>query len=77
MMPIARPLAALALVAACLPALAAPRALVPEKSRIEFAVTQMGVEVTGQFRRFDAQIALDAADPATASAQVTVDIASL
>jgi polyisoprenoid-binding protein YceI len=73
----ARPLAALALAAACLPALAAPRDLVAEKSRIDFAVKQMGVEVSGQFRRFDAQIVLDAADAAASSANVTVDIASL
>jgi polyisoprenoid-binding protein YceI len=77
MIAFARPLAAIALAAACLPVLAAPRVLVPEKSRIEFAVKQMGVEVSGQFKRFDAQIVLDSADAAASSANVTVDIASL
>lgn len=72
-----RSLAVVALALAWLPALAAPRDLVLEKSRIEFAVKQMGVEVSGQFRRFDAQIVLDAADPSASSANVTVDIASL
>ncbi len=74
---LARPLAALVLAAACLPALAAPRAVLVDKSRIDFAVKQMGVEVSGQFRRFDAQIDLDTADPAAAAASVSVDIASI
>jgi polyisoprenoid-binding protein YceI len=72
-----RPLAVAGLVVACLPALAAPRDLVAEKSRIEFAVKQMGVEVSGQFRRFEAQVVLDAANPSASSANVTADIASL
>jgi polyisoprenoid-binding protein YceI len=57
--------------------LAAPRTLDRQNSRIEFAVKQMGVEVSGRFERFDAQIDLDSSDPAASSATVTVDIASL
>lgn len=72
-----RPLAAVLLAAACLPAFAAPRTLLAEQSRIEFAVKQMGVEVSGAFTRFDAQIDLVADDPAASAATVTVDIGSL
>ncbi len=72
-----RPLAVALLCAASLPAPAAPRALVPAKSEITFSVKQMGVEVSGKFQRFDARVELDDAKPESATAEVTVDIASL
>ena len=77
MISVVRRLAVAVLAVTCLPALAAPRELVMEKSRIEFAVKQMGVEVSGQFKRFDARIVLDPADAGASSASVIVDIASL
>ncbi len=59
------------------PAAAANRTLVPAKSEISFSVKQMGVAVSGQFKRYSAQIDLDAAKPKASSAEVTVEIASL
>lgn len=72
-----RAVAAVSLAAMSLSAIAAPRTLDARKSRIEFAVKQMGVEVSGRFQRFDAQIDLDSADPAASTATVTVDVGSL
>ncbi|MES0875233.1 YceI family protein [Sinimarinibacterium thermocellulolyticum] len=67
-----------ALLAVCsLGAWSAPRALLADGSRIEFSVKQMGVAVSGQFRRFDAKIDLIADDVSASSATVTVDISSL
>lgn len=51
--------------------------LVPEKSEIGFTVTQMGVGVSGHFRRFTADVILDAAKPESGHAEIVVDIASL
>jgi polyisoprenoid-binding protein YceI len=58
-------------------ALAAPRPLVAAKSRIDFSVKEMGVTVSGQFRKFDATIDLDPVKPENSKADVTVDIGSL
>ncbi|MGH8444448.1 MAG: YceI family protein, partial [Solimonas sp.] len=58
-------------------AAAAPRPLLAAKSRIDFSVKEMGVTVSGQFRKFDAVIDLDPAKPEASKAEVTVDIASL
>lgn len=77
MKPLVQMLAASLIAATSLSALAAPRTLVAEKSDISFAVKQMGVEVSGRFQRFDAQIDLDSADLTASSAIVTVDISSL
>lgn len=68
------PLAALLLPASLL---AAPRALVPERSEIAFSVKQMGVPVSGRFTRFEATVDLDLATPETGRATLAVDIASL
>ncbi|SFF24849.1 Polyisoprenoid-binding protein YceI [Fontimonas thermophila] len=70
-------IAALLLAGVLLPAIAAPRTLIREKSYIEFTVRQMGVPVSGRFTRFDAHITLDPAHPQTAAAQIQVDVASL
>lgn len=56
---------------------AAPRPLLAANSRIEFSIKEMGVTVSGQFRRFTAAVDLDPAKPETSSAQISVDIASL
>src|SRR5437773_2574192 len=56
---------------------AAPRDVIPSKSEITFAVTEMGVNVQGKFSTFDAKVNLDPAKPETSSAEVTVEIASL
>lgn len=66
-----------ALLLASSAAFAAPRPLIADKSRIEFSVKQMGVAVSGQFKRFTATIDLDPAKPEASSAEVTVDTASL
>lgn len=60
-----------------LPAQAAPRTLLREGSEIAFRVTQMGVDVSGRFARFDARVDWVADDPAKSSAEVSVDIGSL
>jgi polyisoprenoid-binding protein YceI len=51
--------------------------LVPEQSRIGFVSRQMGVPVSGGFRRFDGRVAFDPARPETASARIEVDLASI
>lgn len=72
--------ASLALAAALLgaPAHAVEYAQVrPAASAIDFTYRQMGVEMKGGFARFDAKIAFDPAQPAKASAQVNVHVASI
>ncbi len=59
------------------PALATERPMVADKSEIAFTVTQMGVGVSGHFKRFEAKIALDPARPEAGTAEIRVDIASL
>ncbi len=56
---------------------AAPRTLLPDESAIEFSVKEMGVAVSGRFKRFDAAIDIDAARPEKSSATVRVDVGSL
>ncbi|SER01612.1 Polyisoprenoid-binding protein YceI [Solimonas aquatica] len=56
---------------------AAPRPLLPAQSRIEFAIKQMGVTVSGRFKQFEVQLDFDAAKPAATRALVTVQIASI
>jgi polyisoprenoid-binding protein YceI len=46
------------------------------KSTITATSKQMNVPVEGQFRKFSAQVAFDAAKPAAGSAQLTVDVGS-
>lgn len=59
------------------PAGAAERPLLKDKSEISFTVTQMGVGVSGSFKRFNARVNLDPAKPETSSADLEVDIASI
>jgi polyisoprenoid-binding protein YceI len=58
-------------------ALAAPRPLAREGSQIGFTVKQMGVPVSGEFRRFDAAIDFDATSPEKSSASIRIEIGSL
>ncbi len=51
--------------------------LIPEKSQIIFVSKQMGVAVTGEFKKFSADIALDPQNLARAQAKIYVDIASI
>ena len=51
--------------------------LVPERSKVGFAYTQMGVSMEGSFKAFDAQLAFDTAKPAAARATLSVDLASI
>ena len=71
-------LLSLALVAASLSPLAvqAQQAIVPAQSEVAFTSRQMGVPVEGQFRRFDAQIKFDPAQPAQSRIAFTVDTGS-
>lgn len=47
------------------------------KSSLAFTYTQMGVAAEGQFRRFPAQLRFDPAQPASASATLEIDLASI
>src|ERR1035437_9481741 len=58
-------------------AFASPRALVPEEGQIEFIVKEMGVPVSGKFKRFEAAIDIDAIKPEKSSASMRIDIGSL
>lgn len=49
----------------------------PAKSEIRFVSTQMNVPVEGRFRRFNGKIDFDPAKPATARAEVEVDLNSI
>ena len=70
------------LVATCLvftsiTAFATPRTLLPEESQIEFSVKEMGVPVSGKFKRFEAAIEIDPVEPKKSSANVRIDMGSL
>ncbi len=72
-------LAALALASPLLLASAsafAQQKLVPEQSEIVFVSRQMGVPVEGRFKKFEAQVAFDPAQPATSKIAFTVDTGS-
>jgi polyisoprenoid-binding protein YceI len=49
----------------------------PDKSRLAFTFKEMGVAIKGGFSRFTAQLHFDPAKPATASATIDVDLASV
>lgn len=55
----------------------AQQALVAAQSEIRFTSRQMGVPVEGRFKRFDAQIAFDPAQPAAAKIAMEVDLTSV
>jgi polyisoprenoid-binding protein YceI len=70
------------LVASCfvfisITAFAMPRNLLPEESQIEFSVKEMGVPVSGKFKRFEAAIEIDPVKPEKSSANMRIDIGSL
>jgi polyisoprenoid-binding protein YceI len=70
------------LVAACLACsssttFATPRTLVPNEGQIEFIVKEMGVPVSGKFKRFEAAIDIDPVNPEKSSANIRIDISSL
>jgi len=56
---------------------AAERTLIPAQSEIGFSVKQMGVAVSGVFRRYAARIDLDEKQPEKSSAHLEIDTASL
>lgn len=63
------------LAVAALPA-AAQQKLLPAQSELGFVVKQMGVPVSGHFKKFDAQVSFDAAKLAQAKVVFTVDMGS-
>jgi polyisoprenoid-binding protein YceI len=56
---------------------AAPRGLILDQSQIDFTVKEMGVPVTGKFKRFEAVLDIDTAKPEKSSAAIRIDIGSL
>jgi hypothetical protein len=52
------------------------QALVPAQSAVNFEAKQMGVPLKGHFKKFDAQIAFDAAKPESSKIHFTVDTGS-
>ncbi len=56
---------------------AAPRSLILDQSQVEFTVKEMGVPVTGKFKRFDAALDIDPVKPEKSSAAIRIDIGSL
>jgi polyisoprenoid-binding protein YceI len=65
------------LVCAPVVALATPRTLIPGEGQIEFIVKEMGVPVSGTFKRFEAAIDIDPVKPENSSANMRIDIGSL
>lgn len=67
------------LLAALLPAAGAAeyRTVLPAQSGIGFVFTQMGVNVSGRFKKFSARLQFDPARPALGQAAIDVDLASV
>jgi polyisoprenoid-binding protein YceI len=63
-------------IAAVLPALASPWAVVPTESKIAFSGEHAGTKFKGTFEKWDAVIAFDPANLAASKATVTVQLAS-
>jgi polyisoprenoid-binding protein YceI len=55
---------------------AAQQKLLPAQSELAFSAKQMGVPMTGYFKKFDAQVSFDAAKLATSKVAFTVDMGS-
>ena len=53
------------------------QAVQPDKSSVTFAYKQMGVGMSGRFRKFAAQLQFDPAKPEQAKANVDIDLASV
>ena len=47
------------------------------KSGVTFAYKQMGVGMSGRFRKFDAHVAFDPARPTAATTQISIDLPSI
>ncbi|MFA7281203.1 MAG: YceI family protein [Sterolibacterium sp.] len=58
-------------------AIATPRVLLPNQSEIQFTVKEMGVPVSGRFRRFEALVDIDDAKPERSKAELRIEIRSL
>jgi len=58
-------------------AAATPRTLLPAESKIEFIVKEMGVPVSGEFRRFTSDIDIDSAKPEKSHANLSIEVGSL
>jgi polyisoprenoid-binding protein YceI len=69
-------LSTLALAAAFAAPACAQQKLVAAQSEIAFTSKQMGVPVDGKFRKFDAQVAFDPKQPASAKISFTIDVGS-
>lgn len=65
------------LVSASFNAAATPRTLLPAESKIEFTVKEMGVPVSGEFKRFKGDIDIDPATPEKSSASLNIEVGSL
>src|SRR5450759_3582252 len=70
-------LVATCLVISSITAFASPRTLIPEDGQIEFIVKEMGVPVSGKFKRFEAAIDIDPVKPEKSNANMRIDIGSL
>ncbi|MFN0185673.1 MAG: YceI family protein [Aquabacterium sp.] len=70
------PVALLLATLATTPVVASAQTLRPEFSELSFTIRQMGVPVTGQFKRFSAQIQLDPKRPTDGRVAFTIDTAS-
>ena len=55
----------------------AAQTIVPQKSQLNFAFSQMNTPVDGSFKNFTAKVNFDPAKPATAKAEIIVDLASI
>ena len=55
----------------------AAQSIVPQKSQLNFAFSQMNTPVDGSFKNFTAKVNFDPAKPATAKAEIIVDLASI
>jgi len=51
--------------------------LLPEEGRIEFIVKELGVPVSGKFKRFEAAIDIDPVKPEKSSDAMRINIGSL
>jgi len=65
------------LVATSFNAAATPRTLIPGESKIEFTVKEMGVPVTGEFRRFTSDIDIDQLKPEKSHANLSIEVGTL
>ena len=53
------------------------KVMAADKSKVTFQYKQMGVAMDGHFKKFNAQLSFDPSKPATAQAQIDIDLASI